>query len=69
MRDELRERIHHANVVMAVTLPIFAIVAFLLTDADEAVLQGVGLAYFVIVFALFFALGERADRRRQRRDQ
>jgi undecaprenyl pyrophosphate phosphatase UppP len=69
MRDGLQERIHHANVVLVVTFPIFAIVAFLLKDASEGVLQGLALFYVVIAFALFFALGERAERRRKRERQ
>ena len=69
MRNPLQERIRHANIVLVVTAPIFAVVAILLRDAGEAVLQGAGLVYFFIAFALFFYLGERADRRRENRDQ
>jgi hypothetical protein len=69
MRNPLQERIRHANIVLVATAPIFAVVAILLRDAGEAVLQGAGLIYFFVAFALFFYLGERADKHRNRRDQ
>ena len=68
MSDELRERFHRANVALAVTFPVLAVAAFLLRNAEEAVLQGLAVAYFVLVFALFFVLEERAERRRLRQE-
>ena len=69
MRDGLQERIHRANVVLAVIVPIFVIVAIAFRDAGEGVHQALALGYLVLGFGLFFALEERAERRRQREDR
>jgi hypothetical protein len=64
--DEMRENIRLANIILAITTPIFAIAAILLRHAGEGVLQVLGLIYFFSVIGILIAFFERDERRRKR---
>lgn len=66
--EEMRENIRLANIVLAITTPIFIVVAILLRHAGEGVLQALGLFYFFSIIGILIAFFER-DERRRRRDQ
>lgn len=64
MRDhELTRLFRTANRVLAISTPIFVIVVILLRNANEAVLQALGLAWFFLSIAILLALDERYRRR------
>lgn len=66
--SELTRSFRLVNRILGVSAPIFLVVAILLRDANEAVLQMLGLAWLLLTFAVFLLLDERY-RRRHERDQ
>ena len=61
--QELTRSFRLANRVLAISTPIFVIVVILLRNANEAVLQTLGLAWFFLNIAIFLALDDRYRRR------
>ncbi len=61
--QELTRSFRLANRVLAVSTPIFVVVVILLRNANEAVLQALGLAWFFLTIAIVLALDERYRRR------
>jgi hypothetical protein len=61
--NELTRLFRLVNRVLVASTPIFVIVVILLRNANEAVLQGLGLAWFFLNFAILFALDQRYRRR------
>jgi hypothetical protein len=61
--QELTRSFRLANRVLAVSMPIFVIAVILLRNANEAVLQTMGLAWFFLNIAIVYALDERYRRR------
>ncbi len=62
---ELTRSFRLANRILAVSTPIFVIVVILLRNADEAVLQALGLAWFFLNLAALHILDERYRRRHE----
>lgn len=65
---ELTRSFRLVNRILAISTPLFAIVVILLRNANEAILQALGLAWFFLNLAILFVLDERY-RRRHERDQ
>lgn len=63
---ELTRSFRLANRVLAVSMPIFVIVVILLRDANEALLQGLALAWFLLTLLILLVLDERYRRRHER---
>lgn len=63
--NELTRLFRLANRVIAISAPIFVIVVILLRNANEAVLQALGLAWFFLVMAILLVLDERYRRRHE----
>lgn len=66
MRDELKEKFRHANLVLAVAAPPYLVASLLLRHAGEGVLLGLAVVFFFGGLAAGLVLNERAERRRQR---
>ena len=68
MRDELKENIRLANIVLAVATPIFFAAAVILRNAGEGALHALAFTYLFAVLASIIFFPERA-KRRHKRDQ
>lgn len=60
---ELTRSFRLANRILVVSTPLFVIVVILLRNANEAVLQTLGLAWFFLNLAILYVLDERYRRR------
>jgi hypothetical protein len=60
---ELTRSFRLANRVLMISTPIFVIVVILFRNANEAVLQTMGLMWFFLNLAIFYVLDERYRRR------
>lgn len=60
--------VRYAKIGLAVGITFMAIGAILLRDAGKSALQAVAVVGFILTFAVYHGLDERA-KRRERRDQ